>query len=195
MKKKYFAHETATIDDGAIIGDGTKVWHYSHVASGAKIGKDCKLGQNVYIAPGVIVGNNVKIQNNVSLYEGAVLEDDVFCGPSCVFTNIINPRSANPRNSPEFFKRTVVRKGSSIGANATIVCGVTLGANSFIGAGAVVTRDVPDHGLVYGNPARLKGWMCWCGEKITVKGKAATCSACGRVHSEEKGRITEKKGR
>lgn len=178
MDKKYFAHETAVIDDGAEIGDGTKIWHYSHIAKGAKIGRNCKLGQNVYIAPGVIVGNNVKIQNNVSLYEGAVLEDDVFCGPSSVFTNIFNPRSAHPRNSPEFFRKSVLKKGASVGANATIVCGVTLGRHSFVGAGSVVTRDVPDHCLVYGNPAQPKGWMCECGEKLYFKNDKATCNAC-----------------
>jgi UDP-2-acetamido-3-amino-2,3-dideoxy-glucuronate N-acetyltransferase len=184
MEKKYYAHETAIIDDGAEIGEGTKIWHYSHIAKGAKIGKNCKLGQNVYIAPGVIIGNNVKIQNNVSLYEGAVLEDNVFCGPSSVFTNIFNPRSAYPRNSEEFFRKSVMKEGASVGANATIVCGSTLGRHSFVGAGSVVTKDVPDHCLVYGNPAKPRGWMCECGEKLEFKDDKAICNACQKKYKK-----------
>jgi UDP-2-acetamido-3-amino-2,3-dideoxy-glucuronate N-acetyltransferase len=191
MEKRYYAHETAIIDEGSEIGDGTKIWHFSHIAKGAKIGKNCKLGQNVYIAPGVVIGDNVKIQNNVSLYEGAVLEDDVFCGPSSVFTNIFNPRSGYPRNSPEFFRKTLMKTGASVGANATIVCGVTLGSHSFVGAGSVVTRNVPDHCLVYGNPARAKGWMCECGEKLEIKNDKATCAACQRKYNKS-GNLVER---
>ncbi len=171
-----FKHKTACVDSGAKIGSGTKIWHFSHISGKARIGRDCKIGQNVYIADNVVVGNNVKIQNNVSLYEGVTLDDNVFCGPSCVFTNIINPRCLVPRNSKEFFQPTHVKNGASIGANATIICGVTIGAHAFIGAGAVVTKNVPDYGLVYGNPARLHGWMCSCGEKLKSgksKGKCA----------------------
>lgn len=183
MKRSYYIHETAVIDEGAEIGEGTKIWHFSHIAKGARIGKNCKIGQNVYVAPGVVIGNNVKIQNNVSLYEGAILEDDVFCGPSSVFTNVFNPRSAYPRNSPEFFRKTMVKKGASIGANATIVCGVTLGRHSFVGAGSVVTKDAGDHWLVYGNPARHMGWMCECGEKIKFgRAKKARCDSCRKEY-------------
>jgi len=189
MAKAYYAHETAVVDEGAEIGEGTKIWHFSHIAKGAKIGKGCKLGQNVYIAPGVIIGDNAKIQNNVSLYEGAVLEDNCFCGPSCVFTNIFNPRSAYPRNAPEFFRKTLMREGSSIGANATIVCGVTLGRHAFVGAGSVVTRDVPDHGLVYGNPAKLRGWMCECGQKLEFAGDGASCGACAKEYKKGKSTV------
>jgi len=184
-EKKYWAHGTAVVDEGAEIGEGTKIWHFSHIAQDAKIGKNCKLGQNVYVGPNVVIGNNVKLQNNVSLYEGAVLEDDVFCGPSSVFTNIFNPRSAFPRNSAEFFRKTHVKKGASIGANATIVCGVTLGRHAFVGAGSVVTKDVKDHALVYGNPARQMGWMCECGEKIEFDDKGrAKCKTCSKEYKK-----------
>lgn len=176
--KPYEAHPTSLIDDGASIGDGTKIWHFSHVCKGAHIGKNCVLGQNVYIGPNVSIGNNVKIQNNVSVYEDVVLEDDVFCGPSAVFTNVMNPRSHISRKNE--FKKTLVKKGATIGANATVVCGVTIGEYAFIGAGAVVTKDVLSHALVHGNPARLQGWMCQCGEKLAAvqdKGKK-TCARC-----------------
>ena len=190
--KDIFIHKTARVDDGAKIGEGTKIWHFSHIGGKAVIGKGCKLGQNVYIADNVIIGSNVKIQNNVSLYEGAILEDNVFCGPSSVFTNIFSPRCLYPRNSKEFFRKTLVKNGASIGANATIVCGVNIGRNAFIGAGSVVTKDVPDHALFYGNPARFKGWMCECGEKLNFKDNNKTrCGFCKRVFKNEKGKISQ----
>ena len=159
-----FIHESAFVDDGATIGAGTKVWHFCHILGGAVIGERCVLGQNVVVMNGTRIGNNVKIQNNVSVYEGVELEDDVFCGPSMVFTNVVNPRSHVPRR--DAFQRTVVRRGATIGANATIVCGVTLGEYAFVGAGAVVSRDVPDFALMVGVPARRIGWMCQCGERL-----------------------------
>jgi UDP-2-acetamido-3-amino-2,3-dideoxy-glucuronate N-acetyltransferase len=158
-------HETAIVDNGAIIGDQTRIWHWTHVCKGAKIGSRCSLGQNVFVGNDVVVGDNVKIQNNVSVYDSVFLEDDVFCGPSMVFTNVFNPRSAVPRKN-EYLK-TLVRKGATIGANATIVCGVTIGRYAFIGAGAVVTKDVPDFALVVGNPAKQIGWMNELGERVT----------------------------
>ena len=191
MENRYFAHKTAIIDKGAKIGKGTKIWHFSHVASNAKIGKECRLGQNVYVAPNVSIGDNVKIQNNVSLYEGVILEDNVFCGPSCVFTNIINPRCLYPRNDKKFYKITRVKNGSSIGANATIVCGVTIGEHAFLGAGTVLTKDAPAYGLLYGNPAKIKGWMCVCGEKITFKNGKTICVHCKRKFIKEKGIVKE----
>src|SRR5437868_13858563 len=153
----YFAHDSSYVDDGAVIGNGTKIWHFSHVVPGAVIGARCNRGKNVVVMPGTRIGNNVKIQNNVSIYEGVTLEDDVFCGPSCVFTNVMNPRSHVPRKHE--YRPTLVKRGSSIGANATIVCGVTLGADAFIGAGAVVTFDLPAYALMVGVPARRVGWM------------------------------------
>src|SRR5438045_9459936 len=153
----WFIQPTACVDDPAALGPGTQVWHFSHIMRGARIGAGCRFGQNVFVAPDVVIGNNVKVQNNVSLYTGCELEDDVFCGPSCVFTNVINPRSQIVRH--HLYARTLVRRGATIGANATIVCGVTIGRYAFIGAGAVVTKDVPDYGLVVGNPARRTGWM------------------------------------
>src|SRR4026209_1220891 len=157
----YFAHESSYVDDGAVIGTGSKIWHFCHIMPGAIIGERCNLGQNVVVMPGTRIGNNVKVQNNVSIYEGVVLEDDVFCGPSCVFTNVTNPRSHVSRKDE--YRQTLVRRGASIGANATVVCGHTVGQYAFIGAGAVVTKDVPDFALLVGNPARISGWMCACG--------------------------------
>jgi UDP-2-acetamido-3-amino-2,3-dideoxy-glucuronate N-acetyltransferase len=184
----YFAHVSSYVDEGCQIGEGTKIWHFSHVMSGARIGRRCNIGQNVVISPDVIVGDNVKIQNNVSVYTGVVLEDDVFCGPSMVFTNVVNPRSHVSRKDE--YRRTLVRRGASLGANSTIVCGHTIGRYAFIGAGAVVTRDVPDHALVVGNPGRIAGWMCQCGVKLAGGARApesATCSACHAQYRAEGG--------
>ncbi len=164
MEKNYFAHPTALIDEGCEIGEGTKIWHFTHVMPACKIGKNCNLGQNVVISPGVILGNNVKIQNNVSVYTGVTCDDDVFLGPSCVFNNVINQRSAVNRKNE--YAKTHVGKGASIGANATIVCGHNIGKFAFIGAGAVVTKDVPDYALLVGNPARQTGWMSEYGHKL-----------------------------
>ena len=161
---EYFAHETACIDPGAQIGDGTKIWHFSHVMPKAKIGKNCSLGQNVYVANNVVIGDGCKIQNNVSLYDGVILEDYGFCGPSMVFTNIKTPRCEFPRNTAEDYQQTLIKRGASIGANATIVCGVTLQEYAFVAAGAVVTKDIPAYGLVVGVPARLIGWISSYGE-------------------------------
>ena len=159
----YFVHESSYVDDGAEIGEGTKIWHFCHIMPGAKIGKKCSIGQNVNVGSRAIIGNGVKIQNNVSVYDDVIIEDDVFCGPSCVFTNVINPRAFIERKHE--YKRTVVKKGASIGANATIVCGVTIGEYALIGAGSVVTRDVPPYALVYGNPAKVHGTVNENGEK------------------------------
>jgi UDP-2-acetamido-3-amino-2,3-dideoxy-glucuronate N-acetyltransferase len=175
----YFVHESSYVDHGVEIGAGTKIWHFCHVLSGVRIGKECRIGQNVVIGPHVCVGNNVKIQNNVSVYQGVVLEDDVFCGPSIVFTNVVTPRSGVPRNRAEDFLPTLVKRGATLGANATIVCGQTIGEYAFVGAGAVVTRDVPPYALVYGNPARAHGWACECGVRLNFSQGAATCE-CGR---------------
>ena len=163
--KSYFAHETAIIDEGALIGKGTKIWHFSHVMSGAQIGKDCVLGQNSYVGGKAQIGNRVKIQNNVSIYDSVILEDDVFCGPSCVFTNVVNPRSFVERKTE--YKETRIKKGASIGANATIVCGVTIGEYAFIGAGAVVTKDIKPYALMVGVPAIQKGWVSQSGAVLT----------------------------
>ena len=178
-----FVHESSYVDDGAVVGDGTRIWHFCHVMPGAVIGERCNLGQNVVVMPGTRIGNNVKIQNNVSIYEGVELEDDVFCGPSMVFTNVMNPRSHVSRKAE--YRRTLVGRGATIGANATIVCGVTLGEYAFVGAGAVVTRDVKAFALVAGVPARQVGWMCQCGERLEVRGAGeaaaspVVCVACG----------------
>ena len=162
--QEYFAHPSASIDESCVIGRGTRIWHFCHVMTGARIGESCNLGQNVFVANDVRIGNNVKIQNNVSIYTGVELEDDVFCGPSCVFTNVSNPRSQIVRHS--LYERTQVRRGATIGANATIVCGVTIGRYAFVGAGAVVTQDVSDYALVLGVPARQKGWMSRHGHRL-----------------------------
>jgi len=185
----YFAHETAVIDDGSRIGNGSKIWHFSHIMRDCVIGERCNIGQNVVISPQCRVGNNVKIQNNVSVYTGVILEDDVFCGPSMVFTNVVNPRSHIERKAE--YRQTLVRRGASIGANATIICGVTLGQYCFVGAGAVVTRDVPDYAIVYGNPARLKGWACYCGVGLEFGDTAqSTCPECDRKYSRQ-GNVVE----
>lgn len=183
----YSLHPSSYVDEGVVIGKGTKIWHFCHILSGSLIGNDCKIGQNVVIGPDVKVGNNVKIQNNVSVYKGVILEDDVFCGPSCVFTNVFNPRSAILRMDE--IRKTLVKKGASIGANATIVCGHTIGEHAFIGAGAVVTKDIPDFALVYGNPAKITGWMCVCGEKLSFKGSKAACKACKKQYQKTKDEV------
>ena len=179
--KEYFVHGSCYVDEPCTIGPGTKIWHFTHVMKDCRIGARCNIGQNVVVSPGVTIGDNVKIQNNVSVYTGVILEDDVFCGPSMVFTNVMNPRSHVSRKDE--YKQTLVRKGASLGANSTIVCGTTIGRYAFIGAGSVVTRDVPDYALMYGNPARLRGWMCACGIAIEFKEKGgeetAQCGACG----------------
>lgn len=183
--EKYFAHETAVIDAGCEIGAGTKIWHFSHIMSNCKIGENCNIGQNVVISPQVVLGKNVKVQNNVSIYTGVICEDDVFLGPSMVFTNVINPRSAVNRKNE--YARTTVKKGASIGANATIVCGHDIGAFAFIGAGAVVTKSVPAYALVIGNPARQTGWMSEYGHKLAFdKNGMAVCP-----ESEEKYQLKE----
>src|SRR5208283_3985051 len=169
MTKDYFAHETAVIDEGCTIGKGTKIWHFSHIMSNCKIGNNCNIGQNVVVSPEVVLGNNVKVQNNVSIYTGVTCDDDVFLGPSCVFTNVTNPRSAVVRRGQ--YARTHVGQGASIGANATIVCGHDIGRFAFIGAGAVVTKNVPDYALLVGNPARQTGWMSEVGHKLNFDTK------------------------
>lgn len=195
MEKDYFAHETAVIDEGCRIGKGTKIWHFSHIMSGCEIGEKCNFGQNVVVSPGVVLGNNVKVQNNVSIYTGVICEDDVFLGPSMVFTNIRNPRSAVVRRDQ--YLKTLVRKGASIGANATIVCGITIGEYAFIGAGAVVAKDVPDYGLVVGNPSRLVGWMSEYGHRLDFsEDGTASCPESGDRYQLKDGivsRIMENK--
>ncbi len=180
----YFVHESSFVDDGAVIGRDTKIWHFSHIMSGAHIGERCSIGQNVNVGGRAVIGNGVKVQNNVSIYDDVIIEDDVFCGPSCVFTNVINPRAFVERKDE--YKTTLVKKGASIGANATIVCGVTLGRYCFVGAGAVVTKDVPDYALVYGSPAKQRGWICECGEKLE---KNMKCPSCGKVYKEKNGTL------
>lgn len=181
------AHETAVVDDGCEIGDGTRIWHFSHIMSGAIIGSGCNIGQNVVVSPGVVLGDNVKVQNNVSIYTGVICDDDVFLGPSCVFTNVVNPRSAISRKDQ--FRQTHVGKGASIGANATIVCGHDIGKYAMIGAGAVVTKDVPPYALVVGNPSRQIGWVSAYGNRLEFDDEGfATCPESGaRYHITEEG--------
>jgi len=188
IERNYFVHETSKLDEHCEIGEGTKIWHFSHVLKNCKIGKHCVLGQNASIGPNVIIGDNVKIQNNVSVYEGVTLEDDVFCGPSVVFTNVTNPRSHWPRKDE--FKPILVKKGASLGANSTILCGITIGQYAFVGAGAVVSKDVPDFALVYGAPARINGWMCFCGVKLALSDspnseETAECKNCTRKYKKK----------
>ncbi|MFH1859642.1 MAG: Gfo/Idh/MocA family oxidoreductase [bacterium] len=185
--QKYFAHPTAIIDTPCEIGEGTKIWHYSHIMAGARLGKNCNIGQNVVVSPDVIIGNGVKIQNNVSVYTGVTLEDDVFCGPSMVFTNVLTPRSHVSRKDE--YRKTLVKKGATIGANATIVCGVTIGSYAFVGAGAVVTKDIPPYAMVIGNPAKQVGWMCQCGEKLHFIEEITQCACCGDKYTEKEGEL------
>ncbi len=180
----YKAHETAVIDEGAIIGEGTRIWHFSHVCTGASIGSGCSLGQNVFVAPRVSIGNGVKIQNNVSVYEGVTLEDFVFCGPSMVFTNVRTPRSEFPRNTSDDYAPTLVKRGSSIGANATIVCGITLHECAFVAAGAVVTKDVPAYAMVAGVPAKIVGWMSAFGDILDFSGSVEVTDSKGHVYRQ-----------
>ncbi len=184
--KEYFVHESSYIDEPSKIGNGTKIWHFSHIMKNCKIGENCNIGQNVVISPDVEIGNNVKIQNNVSVYTGVICEDDVFLGPSCVFTNVINPRSFIERKNE--YKKSIIRKGASIGANATIVCGHNLGKYCFVGAGSVVTKDVPDYALVVGNPARILYYVCECSNKMQFdENNIFKCKVCGKKYIKDKG--------
>jgi UDP-2-acetamido-3-amino-2,3-dideoxy-glucuronate N-acetyltransferase len=190
MEKKFFAHPTAVIDEGCEIGSGVKIWHFSHIMPGCIIGDNCNIGQNVVVSPGVKLGNNVKVQNNVSIYEGVICEDDVFLGPSMVFTNVINPRSAIVRKNE--YKETVVKKGASIGANATIICGNNIGEYSFIGAGAVVTKEVLPYALVIGNPARQRGWVSEYGIKLNFDDEGnAVCGESGEKYILKDNRVNK----
>jgi UDP-2-acetamido-3-amino-2,3-dideoxy-glucuronate N-acetyltransferase len=190
METSFFAHETAVIDPGCQIGEGTKIWHFSHIMSNCIIGQQCSIGQNVVISPEVSIGNRVKIQNNVSVYTGVICEDDVFLGPSAVFTNVINPRSAIVRKNE--YKQTLVQKGATIGANATIVCGITIGKYAFIGAGAVVTKNIADYSLVVGNPARQTGWMSEYGHKLKFNSEGfAVCPESLDQYRLENGKVSK----
>ena len=187
----FFVHETSIVEEDCKIGDGTKIWHFSHIMPGVTIGSDCVIGQNVFIGRGVKIGDNVKIENNVSVFEGVTLEDGVFCGPSCVFTNVINPRGQISRKHE--LKPTLAKKGATIGANATIICGNTIGSYAFVGAGAVVSKDIPDYALAYGNPAKVQGWVCECGVKLKFgEDSKAKCSRCGKIYQKQGDRIKSK---
>lgn len=192
-EKPYCVHESSYVDEPCMIGAGTHIWHFSHIMKNCTIGENCNIGQNVVVSPDVVIGRNVKVQNNVSIYTGCILEDDVFCGPSVVFTNVINPRSHVVRRNE--YKTTYVKRGASLGANSTIVCGITIGAYAFVGAGSVVTRDVPDYALIYGNPAKLRGWVCACGVKLNARWSeempAAECAACGKAYRRAEDSLTE----
>jgi UDP-2-acetamido-3-amino-2,3-dideoxy-glucuronate N-acetyltransferase len=188
--KNYFSHDTAVIDEGCEIGAGTKIWHFSHIMPGCRIGNNCNIGQNVVVSPQVVLGNNVKVQNNVSIYTGVTCEDDVFLGPSMVFTNVINPRSAINRKSE--YAKTIVKQGATIGANATIVCGHDIGRFAFIGAGAVITKDVPDYALFMGNPARQTGWMSEYGHKLKFNSEGfAECPESREKYKLSEGKVTK----
>jgi UDP-2-acetamido-3-amino-2,3-dideoxy-glucuronate N-acetyltransferase len=180
--RSFYVHPSSYVDEPCEIGEGTKIWHFCHIMSNSTIGKGCNLGQNVLVSPGVRIGDNVKIQNNVSLYTGVILEDNVFCGPSMVFTNVVNPRSHVSRKDE--YRSTLIRRGASLGANSTIVCGTIVGRYAFVGAGSVVTKDVPDFALVTGVPGRIRGWMCYCGIKLPFsegpEAQQSACAACGR---------------
>ncbi len=186
--KKYFVHESSYVDPSAIIGEGTKIWHFSHIMKDSEIGERCNIGQNVVISPGVKLGNLVKVQNNVSVYTGVICEDGVFLGPSCVFTNVFNPRAFIERK--EEYRTTLLKRGSSVGANSTIVCGHTIGEFAFVGAGSVVTKDVPDYALVYGVPAKIMGYVCQCGNKLN---ESLICTECSKEYiKDEEGKVKEK---
>ncbi|MFH1214748.1 MAG: acyltransferase [Candidatus Neomarinimicrobiota bacterium] len=188
----YFIHESSYVDDNVMIGDDTKVWHFCHIQSGTKIGRKCSIGQNVNVGNNVVIGSFVKIQNNVSVYEGVTLEDYVFCGPSMVFTNVLDPRCKYPQRGSEFYRKTLVKEGASIGANATVVCGNTIGRHAFIGAGAVVTKAVPDYALMTGVPARQIGWVCECGQRLPQFEETVKCPKCGLEYRIAEGRLLGK---
>jgi UDP-2-acetamido-3-amino-2,3-dideoxy-glucuronate N-acetyltransferase len=187
-----FVHETSCVDEPTAIGEGTRIWHFCHVMKDSVIGRGCTLGQNVFVASGVKIGDGCKIQNNVSVYTGVILEDHVFCGPSTVFTNVMNPRSEIERKNE--YRTTLVRRGATIGANATVVCGVTIGEYAFVGAGAVVTKDVPDFALVVGNPARQTGFVCRCGLRLPEEAERISCAGCGTHYSLHGGRLVGEPG-
>lgn len=189
IDKDFYVHESSYIDEPCEIGKGTKIWHFSHIMKNCKIGKECNIGQNVVISPDVVLGNGVKIQNNVSVYTGVICEDDVFLGPSCVFTNVINPRSFISRKDE--YKKTIIKKGASIGANATIVCGNNIGKYAFVAAGAVVTKDIPDYALVMGNPARVKRYVCECSEYMKFENNQFICPNCGKKYKIENDIVKE----
>jgi len=191
MEKDYFVHESSYIDEPCKIGKGTKIWHFSHIMKDSEIGEYCNIGQNVVISPGVKLGHGVKIQNNVSVYTGVICEDHVFLGPSCVFTNVINPRAFVERKDE--YKTTLIKKGASIGANATVVCGATIGKYALVGAGAVVTKDVKDYCIVAGNPAKIIGYICECGEKIRFENNSAKCVHCNKKYIKDENDLVAEK--
>lgn len=188
-KQTYFVHESSYVDEGCTIGEGTKIWHFSHIMKGCTMGRGCNIGQNVVISPDVKLGDGVKIQNNVSVYTGVECEDGVFLGPSCVFTNVVNPRAFIERKSE--YRKTVLHTGCSVGANVTIVCGHDIGKYALVGAGAVVTKNVPDYALVYGNPAAVRGWVCQCGEQLVFADGQAVCPACGKHYRQNENNNVE----